>query len=73
MSSRTNVGTFFLGVFSGIWWRIFQCRHDFSRVWTARTKDKKKINYVVCLDCGKEFLYDLEKLQVGKEIRICEL
>jgi hypothetical protein len=25
--------------------------------------------YVVCLDCGKQFAYDLEKMRIGKPVR----
>ena len=28
--------------------------------------------YVVCLDCGKQFTYDLEKMRVGKPVESSE-
>jgi len=28
--------------------------------------------YVVCLDCGKQFSYDLEKMHIGKPVQISD-
>lgn len=29
--------------------------------------------YVVCLDCGKQFAYDLERMRIGKSVRSSEV
>lgn len=43
---------------------LFGCTH---RNYTFPLKDKK-MDYVVCLDCGSEFEYDWAKMQRGKKI-----
>ena len=50
---------------------LFRCRHRrISRPMTpsAQTKDPDRRTYVVCLDCGKRFAYDLVRMRAGKPI-----
>jgi hypothetical protein len=50
---------------------LFRCSHRrLSRPLAATTKAGQPQNqtYVVCLDCGKQFLYDLDKMRMGKAI-----
>ena len=42
-------------------------RHKLSRVFTVRTPYWR--SYVVCLDCGKEFEYSLERMEIVREIQ----
>ena len=52
---------------------LFGCRHGrCSFPITARTKQRTGAalvtgTYVVCLDCGKEFAYDWQNMQVVRE------
>ena len=52
------------------WWFERQHRH-LSRAWTLRHARTRRIEtYVVCLDCGKEFEYDLGTMRLtGRLIR----
>jgi DNA-directed RNA polymerase subunit RPC12/RpoP len=50
---------------------MFRCSH--RRLTRAMTPVSKAgvpngETYVVCLDCGKQFAYDLEKMRIGKAI-----
>jgi hypothetical protein len=50
---------------------LFRCSH--RRLTSPLTPVSKKGvphggTYVVCLDCGKQFSYDLQKMRVGKPI-----
>ena len=35
----------------------------------AKPGKARQSSYVVCLDCGKQFVYDLERMRMGKAIR----
>jgi hypothetical protein len=51
---------------------LFRCRHRrLSRPITLTVKpgEPRSHAYVVCLDCGKQFGYDLERMRVGKGIK----
>jgi hypothetical protein len=50
---------------------IFRCSHQrLSRPVTPLGKDGKPNGptYVVCLDCGKHFSYDFQKMRVGRPL-----
>jgi hypothetical protein len=48
---------------------LFRCRHRrLTRPLTPTTKpgQPQSQSYVSCLDCGKRFDYDLDKMRIGK-------
>lgn len=46
---------------------VFGCRHALSRpITTISGIPRRKRTYVVCLECGREFPYDLVRMKVGK-------
>ena len=50
---------------------LFRCHHHrLTRPMAPITKGGKphSQSYVVCLDCGKQFEYDLDRMQIGKPI-----
>jgi len=50
---------------------LFRCHHHrLTRPMAPITKAGKprSQSYVVCLDCGKQFEYDLDRMQIGKPI-----
>jgi hypothetical protein len=50
---------------------LFRCRHRrLTRPVSPASKDVKVHGdaYVVCLDCGKQFSYDLTKMCIGKAL-----
>ena len=61
-----------------IWNLLFRCQHRRTTfpLTLARRKDgasphdKQSDTYVVCLDCGKQFVYDWEKMQLGGAVDI---
>jgi|SRR5581483_11752334 len=58
-----------------IWNLLFRCSHH--RVTRPITPVSKAgvphgDTYVVCLDCGKQFSYDLQKMHIGKPVRSTE-
>ena len=58
-----------------IWNLLFRCSHH--RVTRPITPVSKAgvphgDTYVVCLDCGKQFVYDLQKMHIGKPVRSTE-
>lgn len=50
---------------------LFRCGHRrLTRPLTVNRQDVPNIDtYVVCLDCGKQFEYDLKDMRVGKAIQ----
>jgi hypothetical protein len=51
---------------------LFRCPHRrLTRPVTpvGRTGEPEGGTYVVCLDCGKEFSYDLERMRLGKPVK----
>ena len=51
---------------------LFRCRHRrLSRPISPAVKAGTPRNqaYVVCLDCGKKFGYDLERMRMGKAVK----
>jgi len=54
---------------------LFRCSHRrLTSPVTPVSKDGKAHGdtYVVCLDCGKQFRYDLTKMRIGKPLPISE-
>ena len=54
---------------------VFRCAHHrITRPITPVRKVGEPVSetYVVCLDCGKQFLYDLEQMQIGKPVHHTE-
>ncbi len=54
---------------------VFRCpHHRITRPITPVRKvgEPPGETYVVCLDCGKQFLYDLEQMQIGKPVHHSE-
>jgi hypothetical protein len=50
---------------------MFRCRHKrLTRPVSPVSKDFKSHGdaYVVCLDCGKQFRYDLTEMRIGKAL-----
>src|SRR5947208_13601006 len=50
---------------------LFRCSHRrITRPITPASKagDRSNETYVVCLECGKQFLYDLDTMRVGKPV-----
>ena len=50
---------------------LFRCPHRrLTRPFAPITKSDQphSQNYVVCLDCGKQFEYDLKEMRIGKAI-----
>jgi hypothetical protein len=59
-------------VIDSIWNLLFRCSH--KRVTRPITPVSKAgvphgDTYVVCLDCGKQFAYDLQKMRIDKPVR----
>lgn len=51
--------------------RLFRCAHRrLTRPFAPITKagQPHSQSYVVCLDCGKQFEYDLNKMHIGKSL-----
>jgi hypothetical protein len=51
---------------------LFRCRHRrLGRPITPPTKPgtARQSAYVVCLDCGKQFVYDLDRMRMGKAVK----
>jgi len=51
---------------------LFRCRHrSLSRPISPSVKFGKprRDAYVVCLDCGKQFGYDLVRMRMGKAVK----
>ena len=54
-----------------IWNLLFRCRHRrLSRPLSPATRagQAPSRSYVVCLDCGKQFDYDVKQMRLGKVI-----
>jgi hypothetical protein len=54
---------------------LFRCpHHRITRPITPASKvgEPHGATYVVCLDCGKQFTYDLQKMQIGKPVHSSE-
>src|SRR5579863_2109008 len=54
---------------------VFRCpHHRITRPITPVRKvgESPGETYVVCLDCGKQFLYDLEQMHIGKPVHHSE-
>jgi hypothetical protein len=54
--------------------RLFTCRHKrTSMIHYREIGEQRRVDpssaYVVCLDCGKEFDYDVEKMEVRHDRR----
>lgn len=67
-----------MSVFDSIWNALVGCRHRRTTfpLTPARPKpgetpsDTPSETYVVCLDCGKQFRYDWEKMHIGGAVDI---
>ena len=62
-----------------IWNLMFRCQHRRTTfpLTPARSKRSKESSekpetYVVCLDCGKQFVYDWEKMRLGGAVDISD-
>ena len=60
-----------------MWNLLFRCQHRRTtfpltpaRPKGAAPSDKHADTYVVCLDCGKQFVYDWEKMRLGGAVDI---
>lgn len=60
-----------------IWNLLFRCQHRRTtfpltpaRAKGADPNEKQADTYVVCLDCGKQFIYDWEKMRLGGAVDI---
>ena len=54
---------------------LFRCAHRrLSRPVAPVHKagEPPQASYVVCLDCGKKFSYDLKQMRMGKELKSSE-
>ena len=59
---------------------LFRCNHSRTtfpmtpvRKRSAKGQDETPAEtYVVCLDCGKQFVYDWEKMRLGRAVEIAE-
>ena len=52
---------------------LFRCPHKrITRPITpvSKTEVRKGDTYVVCLECGKQFIYDLNEMRVGKPVAL---
>lgn len=67
--ARISIGIALAALGAGIAWVVWDCHHKFSRPFTWR-KDRLRVSYVVCLECGKEFRYDLDSFVVKEQIHI---
>lgn len=50
---------------------LFRCSHRHLTRPLTRVSDpggRQGESYVVCLDCGKQFVYDLDQMRIGKPI-----
>jgi hypothetical protein len=48
---------------------LFRCAHRrLSRPVTPTGKAGKEQTYIVCLDCGGRFGYDLQSMKIGKRL-----
>ncbi len=50
---------------------FFRCRHrrtSFPRSPASQSKAQPEDMYVVCLDCGKRFHYDWERMRIGTAV-----
>ena len=48
---------------------IFRCPHRrLTRPVTPVSKESHSETYVVCLDCGKQFSYDVREMRIGKAL-----
>ena len=67
-------------VIDTIWNLMFRCQHRRTTfpLTPARSKkganssDKHAETYVVCLDCGKQFIYDWEKMRLAGAVDISD-
>jgi len=64
-------------VIDTMWNLLFRCQHRRTtfpltpaRPKGAAPSDKHADTYVVCLDCGKQFVYDWEKMRLGGAVDI---
>jgi hypothetical protein len=54
---------------------LFRCSHQrITRPITPVSKggDRSSETYVVCLECGKQFHYDLGEMRIGKPVAVSE-
>lgn len=55
-----------------IWNLLFRCQHRRKTfpLTPAHKKGENSETYVVCLDCGKQFVYDWENMRLGGAVDI---
>ena len=67
---RISIGLAALAaVGAGVLWMVWNCHHKYSRPFMWK-RGKLKVHYVVCLECGKEYLYDMDTFKVGAETKV---
>ena len=52
---------------------LFRCAHKrMTRPMTPARKSGEPVvdPYVICLDCGKQFLYDMKEMRIGKPVAV---
>jgi hypothetical protein len=65
-------------VIDSIWNLLFRCQHRRTTFPLTRARSKKGDSekhadtYVVCLDCGKQFIYDWEHMRLGGAVDIAD-
>lgn len=72
---KIQLGAIIVTFGTALYWLIAHCNHRFSRPFTMTQFNPKgefsrRAQYVVCLECGKEFFFDWETLKIGKEIKV---
>ncbi len=70
--SREKLRTERVDMIDGMWNLLFGCRH--KRITRPITPVHKPggtaaQTYVACLDCGKQFSYDISKMKIGPAVR----
>lgn len=58
-------------VIDTVWSLLFGCAHrHLTRPFTpiGERRDPHEDTYVVCLDCAKQFAYDLQEMKIGETI-----
>ena len=50
---------------------MFGCKHNpTTRVFSGKDLQENKIQYVVCLDGGRNLLYNWDVMKIGKPVKI---
>jgi hypothetical protein len=49
-------------------WKLRKCRHRITWPITMTWPDGKRRTTISCLRCSREYLYDVDTWQIGKEV-----